>query len=254
MRKSDGSYTYFVPDIAYHYSKWQRGYERAITELGSDHHGTLMRVKAGLQALDVGIPKGWPEYVLHQMVTVMRSGEEVKLSKRAGSYVTLRDLIDEVGRDATRWFLAARKSDSQLVFDIDLARAQTNDNPVYYVQYAHARVASVMRQLGERGYAWDQAAGLAALARLDGEAEQQVMVELSRYAEVVEAAGANLEPHLIANYLRELAAAFHGWYNTSQFIVEEADLRDARLALANAVRQVLANGLDLLGVSAPESM
>jgi arginyl-tRNA synthetase len=254
MRKSDGSYTYFVPDIAYHYSKWQRGYERAITELGSDHHGTLARVKAGLQALDVGIPKGWPEYVLHQMVTVMRSGEEVKLSKRAGSYVTLRDLIDEVGRDATRWFLAARKSDSQLVFDIDLARAQTNDNPVYYVQYAHARVASVMRQLGERGYAWDRTAGLAALARLDGEAEQQVMVELSRYAEVVEAAGANLEPHLIANYLRELAAAFHGWYNTSQFIVEDAQLRDARLALANAVRQVLANGLDLLGVSAPESM
>jgi arginyl-tRNA synthetase len=254
MRKSDGSYTYFVPDIAYHYSKWQRGYERAITELGSDHHGTLMRVKAGLQALDVGIPKGWPEYVLHQMVTVMRSGEEVKLSKRAGSYVTLRDLIDEVGRDATRWFLAARKSDSQLVFDIDLARAQTNDNPVYYVQYAHARVASVMRQLGERGYAWDRANGLAALARLDGEAEQLVMVELSRYAEVVEAAGANLEPHLIANYLRELAAAFHGWYNSSQFIVDDADLRDARLALANAVRQVLANGLDLLGVSAPESM
>ncbi|MFC4818798.1 arginine--tRNA ligase [Dokdonella ginsengisoli] len=254
MRKSDGSYTYFVPDIAYHYSKWQRGYERAITELGSDHHGTLMRVKAGLQALDVGIPKGWPEYVLHQMVTVMRSGEEVKLSKRAGSYVTLRDLIDEVGRDATRWFLAARKSDSQLVFDIDLARAQTNDNPVYYVQYAHARVASVMRQLGERGHAWDRANGLAALARLDGEAEQLVMVELSRYAEVVEAAGANLEPHLIANYLRELAAAFHGWYNSSQFIVDDADLRDARLALANAVRQVLANGLDLLGVSAPESM
>ncbi|HEY6543554.1 MAG TPA: arginine--tRNA ligase, partial [Dokdonella sp.] len=175
MRKSDGTFTYFVPDIAYHRSKWLRGYERAITELGSDHHGSLARVKAGLQALDCGIPRGWPEYVLHQMVTVMRGGEEVKLSKRAGSYVTLRDLIDEVGRDATRWFLVARKSDSQLVFDIDLARAQTNDNPVYYVQYAHARVASVMRQLGERGLSWDRENGLAHLARLDGEAEQLVM-------------------------------------------------------------------------------
>ena len=254
MRKSDGTYTYFVPDVAYHRSKWQRGYERAITELGSDHHGSLARVKAGLQALDCGIPKGWPEYVLHQMVTVMRGGEEVKLSKRAGSYVTLRDLIDEVGRDATRWFLIARKSDSQLVFDIDLARAQTNDNPVYYVQYAHARVASVMRQLGERGLAWNRDNGLARLDRLDSEAEQVVMSELSRYGEVVEAAGASLEPHLVATYLRELAAAFHGWYNTSQFLVDDADLRDARLALAAAVRQVLANGLDLLGVSAPESM
>jgi len=254
MRKSDGTFTYFLPDVAYHRSKWLRGYERAITELGSDHHGSLMRVKAGLQALDCGIPQGWPEYVLHQMVTVMRGGEEVKLSKRAGSYVTLRDLIDEVGCDATRWFLIARKSDSQLVFDIDLARAQTNDNPVYYVQYAHARVASVMRQLGERGLAWDRANGLARLARLDGEAEQLVMVELSRFGEVVENAGANLEPHLIANWLRELAAAFHGWYNTSQFIVDDADLRDARIALAGAVRQALANGLELLGVSAPESM
>ena len=254
MRKSDGTYTYFVPDVAYHLSKWQRGYERAITELGSDHHGSLARVKAGLQALDCGIPKSWPEYVLHQMVTVMRGGEEVKLSKRAGSYVTLRDLIDEVGRDATRWFLIARKSDSQLVFDIDLARAQTNDNPVYYVQYAHARVASVMRQLGERALQFNRDNGIAHLARLDGEAEQLVMSELSRYGEVVEAAGASLEPHLVATYLRELAGAFHGWYNTSQFLVDDADLRDARLALAAAVRQVLANGLDLLGVSAPESM
>ena len=254
MRKSDGTYTYFLPDVAYHRSKWQRGYERAITELGADHHGSLARVKAGLQALDAGIPKGWPEYVLHQMVTVMRGGEEVKLSKRAGSYLTLRDLIDEVGRDATRYFLIARKSDSQLIFDIDLARAQTNDNPVYYIQYAHARVASVMRQLVERGLSWNRENGLAQLARLDTGHEQALMVELSRYAEVVEAAGANLEPHLIATYLRELAAAFHGYYNTHQFIVDDADLRDARLALACAVRQVLANGLDLLGVSAPESM
>ncbi|MFI4970689.1 MAG: arginine--tRNA ligase, partial [Lysobacterales bacterium] len=254
MRKSDGTYTYFVPDVAYHYSKWMRGYQRAITELGSDHHGSLARVKAGLQALDAGIPQGWPEYVLHQMVTVMRGGEEVKLSKRAGSYLTLRDLIDEVGRDATRYFLIARKSDSQLIFDIDLARAQTNDNPVYYIQYAHARVASVMRQLGERGLAWDQGNGIAHLTLLDNEHEQALMVELSRYAEVVEAAGASLEPHLVATYLRELAAAFHGYYNTHQFIVDDADLRDARLALASVVRQVLANGLDLLGVSAPENM
>src|SRR5690606_33868310 len=216
--------------------------------------GSLARVRAGLQALDCGIPNGWPEYVLHQMVTVMRGGEEVKLSKRAGSYVTLRDLIDEVGRDATRWFLIARKSDSQLVFDIDLARAQTNDNPVYYVQYAHARVASVMRQLGERGLAWDRANGEGCLARLGSDAEQSVMTRLSRLGEVVEAAGASLEPHLVATWLRELAAAFHGWYNSCQFLVDDADLRDARLTLAAAVRQALANGLDLMGVSAPESM
>ena len=161
MKKSDGSYTYFLPDVAYHLSKWQRGYQRAITELGADHHGSLARVIAGLQALDVGIPKGWPEYVLHQMVTVTRGGEEVKLSKRAGSYLTLRDLIEEVGRDATRYFLVARKSDSQLIFDIDLARSQSNDNPVYYIQYAHARVCSVLRQATERGIDWNRANGLA---------------------------------------------------------------------------------------------
>ena len=254
MRKSDGSYTYFLPDVAYHRSKWQRGYEHAITVLGSDHHGSLARVKAGLQALDTGIPKGWPEYMLYQMVTVMRGGEEVKLSKRAGSYVTLRDLIDEVGRDATRYFLIARKSDSQLVFDIDLARAQTNDNPVYYIQYAHARVASVMRQLHERGLGWNQRNGLARLDRLDDDHAQAVLIELSRYPEVIESAGEHLEPQLIATYLRELAAAFHAYYNSQQFLVDDADLRDARLTLATAVRQVLANGLDLLGVSAPESM
>jgi arginyl-tRNA synthetase len=255
MRKSDGSYTYFLPDIAYHMTKWQRGYERAITELGADHHGSLARVVAGLQALDAGIPKSWPEYVLHQMVTVTRGGEEVKLSKRAGSYVTLRDLIDEAGRDATRYFLIARKPDSQLVFDIDLARAQTNDNPVYYIQYAHARVASVMRQLAERGLAWDARNGLANLSRIDDdEAANALMVELSRYPEVVEAAGQNLEPHLVATYLRELAAAFHMYYNTHQFLVDDAMIRDARLTLAQATRQTLANGLALLGISAPESM
>jgi len=254
MRKSDGSYTYFVPDVAYHLSKWQRGYARAITELGADHHGSLMRVKAGLQALEAGIPQGYPEYVLHQMVTVLRGGEEVKLSKRAGGYLTLRELIDEAGRDATRWFLAARKADSQLTFDLDLARAQSNDNPVYYVQYAHARIASVLRQATERGLAHDAARGTAALARLDSAHEQIMLVELSRYPEVVDAAAAQLEPHLIAQYLTETAHAFHTWYNAQQFLVEDADLRDARLLLARAVQRVLANGLDLLGVSAPESM
>src|SRR5690606_14379995 len=163
----DGTYTYFVPDVAYHLSKWQRGYERAITELGADHHGSLARVRAGLQALDVGIPEGWPDYVLHQMVTEMRRGGGEKLSKRAGSSLTLRDLIEEAGRDATRWFLVARKPDSQLVFDIDLARQQSNDNPVFYVQYAHARVAALFRQAGEKGHAYDQANALSHLARLD---------------------------------------------------------------------------------------
>jgi arginyl-tRNA synthetase len=254
MRKSDGSYTYFVPDVAYHRSKWQRGYKRAITELGSDHHGSLARVKAGLQALDCGIPQGWPEYVLHQMVTVMRGGEEVKISKRAGSYVTLRDLIDEVGRDATRYFLIARKSDSQLVFDIDLARSQSNDNPVYYIQYAHARVCSVLRQAPEKGFSFDLVDGLAQLARLDNEHEQILLTELSRYPEQVEAAASNLEPHLIATWLRELANAFHTYYNSYQFLVEDDALRNARLALVVATRQVLKNGLNLLGLDAPEKM
>ncbi|HET8765245.1 MAG TPA: arginine--tRNA ligase, partial [Rhodanobacter sp.] len=217
MRKSDGTYTYFVPDVAYHLSKWQRGYGKAITVLGSDHHGSLARVKAGLQALDCGIPPGYPDYLLYQMVTVMRGGEEVKISKRAGSYVTLRDLIDEVGRDATRYFLIARKADSQLVFDIDLARSQTNDNPVYYIQYAHARVCSVLRQAGEKGHAIDQANGLAHLARLDNEHEQVLLTELSRYPEIVESAAANLEPHLLAVWLRDLANAFHTYYNACQF-------------------------------------
>ncbi|SBV37590.1 Arginine--tRNA ligase [uncultured Stenotrophomonas sp.] len=254
MRKSEGGYTYFVPDVAYHLSKWQRGYERAITELGADHHGSLARVRAGLQALGVGIPQGWPEYVLHQMVTVMRGGEEVKLSKRAGSYVTLRDLIEEVGADAVRWFLIARKPDSQLTFDIDLARQQSNDNPVFYVQYAHARVCSLLRQAQEKGLDHDQAQGLAALAQLDDALSLELMNEISRYPEVVEAAGVALEPHLVAQYLRELAHAFHTWYHGTPVLVDDAAARNARLALACAARQTLANGLGLLGVSAPEKM
>ena len=254
MRKSDGTYTYFLPDVAYHLSKWQRGYERAITELGADHHGSLARVRAGLQALDVGIPKGWPEYVLHQMVTVMRGGEEVKLSKRAGSYLTLRDLIEEAGRDATRWFLIARKPDSQLTFDIDLARQQSNDNPVFYVQYAHARVCSLLRQAQEKGLSYTPAEGLTGLASLNDEPSLWLMVEMSRFPEVVEAAGIALEPHLIAQYLRELAHAFHTWYHGTQVLVADDAERNAKLTLACAARQVLANGLNVLGVSAPEKM
>jgi arginyl-tRNA synthetase len=255
MRKSDGTYTYFVPDIAYHFSKWQRGYVRAITELGADHHGSLARVRAGLQALDAGIPNGWPEYVLHQMVTVMRGGEEVKLSKRAGSYLTLRDLIEEAGRDATRYFLIARKSDSQLVFDIDLARAQSSDNPVYYIQYAHARVCSLLRQASERETPYEPKHGLANLARLDDAADQALMIELTRYPEVLESATAQLEPHAMAQYLRDLAYAFHAWYHAVPVLIaDDAALRDARLTLACAARQVIANGLELLGLSAPEVM
>ena len=254
MRKSDGTYTYFLPDVAYHLSKWQRGYERAITELGSDHHGSLARVKAGLQALDTGIPKGWPEYVLHQMVTVMRGGEEVKISKRAGSYVTLRDLIDEVGRDATRFFLISRKSDSQLVFDVDLARSQTRDNPIYYVQYAHARICRVFRQMAEKGWTFDVSDGLAQLHLLDNEDEQILLTELSKYPELVETAAANLEPHLLATALRELANALHSFYDKHKVLIDDRPQREARLVLLMATRQVLKNGLELLGLNAPESM
>ena len=254
MRKSDGTYTYFVPDVAYHLSKWQRGYENAVTVLGSDHHGTLSRVKAGLQALDAGIPKDWPHYVLYQMITVMRGGEEVKISKRAGSYLTLRDLIDEAGRDATRYFLIARKSDSQLVFDIDLARSQSRDNPVYYIQYAHARICRVMRQLAEKGWTFNAADGVAQLALLGNDEEQALMTELSRYPEMVESAAASLEPHLVAGWLRELANALHAFYDKHKALIDDADLRNARLTLLAATAQVLKNGLALLGLSAPESM
>jgi len=252
MRKAGGGYTYFVPDVAYHLAKWERGFTRAVNEQGADHHGTIARVRAGLQALELGIPKGWPDYVLHQMVTVMRAGEEVKLSKRAGSYVTLRDLIDEVGRDATRYFLAARKPDSQQTFDIDLARSQSEENPVYYIQYAHARICSVDGQLAERGLSFTRDA--ADPTRLDTPHEQRLITAISRYPELVEAAATDCAPQTVAHYLRDLADAFHSYYNAQQFLVEDAALRNARLALVYATRQVLANGLTLLGVSAPEKM
>ena len=254
MRKSTGGYTYFVPDVAYHFDKWQRGFTRVINEQGADHHSTITRVRAGLQALQADIPSGWPDYVLHQMVTVLRGGQEVKLSKRAGSYVTLRDLVDEVGRDATRYFLAARRADSQLTFDIDLALQQNNDNPVYYIQYAHARVCSVMRQAQDKGAAWHRETGLAHLDLLDSAHEIAVMKALAAFPDTVANAARDLSPHSIANYLRDTAAALHGWYNASQFIVDDEPLRNARLALAEAARQVIANGLALLGVNAPETM
>jgi arginyl-tRNA synthetase len=254
MRKSDGGYTYFLPDVAYHLNKWQRGFERVINEQGADHHSTVTRVRAGLQALERDIPQGWPEYVLHQMVTVMRDGEEVKLSKRAGSYVTLRDLIDEVGRDATRYFLAARAANSQLTFDINLATSQSNDNPVYYIQYAHARACSVMRKLQEQDWQWVPETALQQLDQLVEEHEKALLRQLARYPEVVSGAAIASEPHTVATYLRELAADFHTWYNAHKMLVEDAGLRDARVALCEAVRQVIANGLGLLGVSAPEAM
>ncbi|GHB20378.1 arginine--tRNA ligase [Salinicola rhizosphaerae] len=254
MRKSDGDYTYFVPDVAYHRDKWQRGFTTVIDEQGADHHSTVTRVRAGLQALGVGIPEGWPDYVLHQMVLVTRSGVEVKLSKRAGSYVTLRDLIDEVGRDATRYFLAARRADSQLTFDIDLARSQTNENPVYYIQYAHARVCSVLRKAESEARAFDHAIAMANLERLDTDQEKALMNRLARYPDTVERAARSREPHQIAQFLTDLASDFHTCYNAQKVMVDDAELRNARLALGLATRQVIGNGLTLLGVSAPEEM
>lgn len=254
MRKSDGQYTYFLPDVAYHLDKWQRGFETVINEQGADHHSTVTRVRAGLQALEAGIPTGWPDYVLHQMVMVTRSGVEVKLSKRAGSYVTVRDLIDEVGRDATRFFLAARRADSQLTFDIDLARSQSNDNPVYYVQYAHARVCSMLRRAEADGLSFDHGLAMQSLALLEEGQEKAVMNRLARFPEVVEHAAASREPQQIAQYLLDLAAEFHTCYNAVKVMVEDDARRNARLALGLATRQVLRNGLDLMGVGAPEEM
>lgn len=254
MRKSDGSYTYFVPDIAYHVTKWQRGYTRAITELGADHAGSLSRVRAGLQALGIGIPRGYPDYVLHQMVLVMRGGEEVKLSKRAGSGVTLRELVDEVGRDAVRFFFLLRKSDSQLTFDVDLARSQSEENPVYYVQYAHARVCSVLDKAGMAAAGAAHALRDADLTPLRSPYEQALLRRLADFPDELALAARELAPHLVTFYLKELAAEFHSYYNAEQFLVDEPVLRRARLAMVVAVGQVVRNGLSMLGVSAPEAM
>jgi len=254
MRKSDGTFTYFVPDVAYHVTKWQRAFRKAINVQGTDHHGTIARVRAGLQAVDMGIPPGYPDYVLHKMVRVMRGGEEVKISKRAGSYVTVRDLIEWVGRDAVRFFLVSRKADSEFMFDIDLALAQSEENPVYYVQYAHARVCSVFRQLQEKGFTHERDVGESNVALLVEPHEKALLRRLAYYPEMLESAANALEPHQLAHYLRDLAGDFHTYYNAHQFIVDDVSLRNARLNLVAATRQVIQNGLKLLGVSAPEKM
>jgi arginyl-tRNA synthetase len=251
LRKSDGTYTYFVPDVAYHLDKFRRGFEHVINVQGADHHSTVTRVRAGLQALAVGIPHGYPDYVLHQMVTVMRGGEEVKISKRAGSYVTVRDLIDEVGRDGVRYFFLMRRVDSQLVFDVELAKSQSDENPVYYVQYAHARVCSVLREWGgdvEQLKAAD-------LSRLESPYEAALAQALAEFPELLARAADEHAPHLVTHYLHDdVAARLHTYYNAERFLVADEALKHARLALVAATRQVLANGLAVIGVAAPERM
>ncbi len=250
MKKSDGSYTYFVPDVAYHLAKWERGYTKAINIQGMDHHGTIARVRAGLQAAGEGVAAGYPDYVLHTMVRVMRHGEEVKISKRAGSYVTLRDLIEWTSADAVRFFLLSRKPDTEYVFDIDLALAKNNENPVYYVQYAHARISSVLASWGGDVA---QLAG-ADLGPLDSPAAQALMLLLAKYPEMLANAATGLAPHDVAFYLRELAACHHSYYDAERILVEDEAVKQARLALVAATRQVLHNGLQVLGVSAPAKM
>lgn len=261
MRKSDGSYTYFVPDVAYHLAKFERGYGKVINVQGTDHHGTVARVRAGLQAVGKGIPPGYPDYVLYKMITVMRGGQEVKISKRAGSYVTLRDLIDWTSRDAVRFFLISRKADTEFVFDIDLALKANDENPVFYVQYAHARICSVLAQYtAGRGFAPGDRAALerdvaaADLSLLGAPAEAALMLKLAEYPSMLSRAAAEFAPHDVAFYLRELAAAFHGYYAAERFLVDDAALARARMALLAATAQVLRNALAVLGVSAPEAM
>ena len=250
MRKKEGGYTYFVPDVAYHVDKWHRGYQHAINIQGTDHHGTVARVRAGLQAMDMGIPKDYPSYILHKMVKVVRDGQEVKLSKRAGSYVTMRDLIDWVGRDAVRFFLIQRRADTEFIFDVDLARSQTEENPVYYVQYAHARICSILLQSNLPPGQMHAADGLL----LTAPSEQTLLRRLAELPALVRQATRELSPHLVAFWLRDCASDFHAWYNAERVLVDDPALKQARLRLADSTRQVLANGLELLGVSAPERM
>ncbi|MET0733878.1 MAG: arginine--tRNA ligase [Casimicrobiaceae bacterium] len=254
MRKSDGGYTYFVPDVAYHVTKFERGFAKVINVQGSDHHSTVMRVRAGLQALGIGIPAGYPDYVLHKMVTVMRGGEEVKISKRAGSYVTIRDLIDEVGRDAVRFFLVSRKADTEFVFDIDLARSQSEENPVYYVQYAHARVCAVLRQAGIAVAEAPRTLADADLAPLTSPYEDALLRRLADFPDELAAAAQDFAPHQITFYLKDLAQEFHSYYNAERFLVDDERVKRARLALVVASGQALRNGLAVLGIGAPEQM
>jgi arginyl-tRNA synthetase len=255
MRRSaekGGEPTYFVPDVAYHITKWERGFTRAINVQGADHHSTVTRVRVGLQALDMGIPEGYPDYVLHQMVTVMRGGEEVKISKRAGSYVTVRDLIDEVGRDAVRYFFLMRKGDSQLVFDVDVARSQSDENPVYYIQMAHARVSGIFR-VGEIDP--ESVTGVDTdLSVLELPEEQELIKALLDYPALVAGAAESLEPHRVATYLHDTAGKVHLWYHKAHVLNEPPEIMHARLVLARAAKLVLKNGLELLGITAPERM
>ncbi len=250
MRKGDGSYTYFVPDVAYHIDKWQRGFTKVVNIQGTDHHGTIARVRAGLQAANVGIPEGYPDYVLHTMVRVMRGGEEVKLSKRAGSYVTLRDLIEWTSKDAVRFFLASRKADTEYTFDVDLAVAKNNENPVYYVQYAHARICSVLA-------AWGGDVALLKdvdLSPLQSPQAQNLMLLLAKYPDMLADAARDLAPHDVTFYLRELAASYHSYYDAERILVDDVTVKKARLALVAATARVLHNGLQVLGVNAPQKM
>lgn len=250
MRKGDGTYTYFVPDVAYHIAKWERGFTKVINIQGTDHHGTIARVRAGLQAAEVGIPQGYPDYVLHTMVRVVRNGEEVKISKRAGSYVTLRDLIEWTSKDAVRFFLLSRKPDTEYTFDVDLAVQKNNDNPVYYVQYAHARICSVLAAWGgDRAALQDTD-----LSALEGPQAQALMLLLARYPAMLTAAAADFAPHDVTFYLRELAAAYHSYYDAERILVDDEAVKKARLALVAATAQVLHNGLAVLGVDAPQKM
>ena len=250
MRKGDGSYTYFVPDVAYHIAKWERGFEKVVNIQGTDHHGTIARVRAGLQAANVGIPQGYPDYVLHTMVRVVKGGEEVKISKRAGSYVTLRDLIEWTSADAVRFFLLSRKPDTEYTFDVDLAVAKNNDNPVYYVQYAHARICSVLAAWGG-----DAASlGEVDLSALTSPQALSLMLLLAKYPDMLSAAAEGFAPHDVTFYLRELAACYHSYYDAERILVDDEAVKRARLALVAATAQVLHNGLAVLGVSAPSKM
>jgi arginyl-tRNA synthetase len=252
MRKSDGTYTYFLPDVAYHITKWNRGFRRAIDVQGADHHSTITRVRAGLQALDMGVSEKYPEYVLHQMVTVMKHGEEVKISKRAGSYVTVRELVNEVGRDAVRYFFLMRKSDSQLIFNVDLAASQSEENPVYYIQMAHARMCGIFR-VGEI----DPESVTADNVNFDvlNEPEEQELIKaLLDFPAVVESAAETLEPQRVATYLLETARLAHLWYHKHHVLEQAEDVTRARLALARGAQIVLRDGLGILGITAPERM
>ena len=260
MRKQDGFYTYFVPDIAYHLTKFRRGFSRAINIQGSDHHGTRARLRAGIQSaagtLGLTVPTAFPEWLLHKMLLVMKDGKEVKMSKRAGSYVTLRDLVDWVGRDAARYFLVSRKSDAEFIFDINLAVSKSDENPVYYLQYAYARICSVFRQAREKGFSVPDSEEMSRLdlSRLSSDSETDLINRLADYANVLTAASVNLTPHTLCFYLKDLAASFHAFYNSERVLTEDATLRNCRLALLEAVRQVLFNGFNILGINAPEKM